>query len=124
MAASGAIRASGICFDVLVATDSDAPKRDAIQCRVEHSNGEALDVFMPYSKGPSGSFRYEEVYAMKFEGCTFPPPPPIASWHPQIGDPTVADSILDRLVHNAHRIELKGESMRKKRSGKTGGEKS
>jgi DNA replication protein DnaC len=49
---------------------------------------------------------------------------PIASWHPQIGDPTVADSILDRLVHNAHRIELKGESMRKKRSGKTGGEKS
>ena len=40
---------------------------------------------------------------------------PIASWHPQIGDPTLADSILDRLVHNAHRIELKGESMRKKR---------
>ena len=49
---------------------------------------------------------------------------PIASWHPQIGDPTVADSILDRLVHNAHRIELKGESMRKKRTTKTAGEKS
>lgn len=43
---------------------------------------------------------------------------PVASWHTQIGDPTVADSILDRLVHNAHRIELKGESMRKKRGGK------
>ena len=40
---------------------------------------------------------------------------PVASWHAQIGDPTVADSILDRLVHNAHRIELKGESLRKKR---------
>src|ERR1700676_5503551 len=40
---------------------------------------------------------------------------PLAHWHEQIGDPTVADSILDRLVHNAHRIELKGESMRKKR---------
>jgi len=40
---------------------------------------------------------------------------PVASWHAQIGDPTVADSILDRLVHNAHRLELKGESMRKKR---------
>jgi IstB-like ATP binding protein len=39
---------------------------------------------------------------------------PVASWHPQIGDPTIADSILDRLVHNAHRIELKGESMREK----------
>lgn len=40
---------------------------------------------------------------------------PVASWHAQIGDPTVADSILDRLVHNAHRIELQGESMRRKR---------
>src|SRR5664280_2118548 len=49
---------------------------------------------------------------------------PVASWHPQIGDPTVADSILDRLVHNAHRIDLKGESMRKKRNAKTGGESS
>ena len=41
---------------------------------------------------------------------------PIANWHEQIGDATVADGILDRLVHNAHRLELKGESMRK---GKT-----
>ena len=40
---------------------------------------------------------------------------PVASWHAQIGDPTIADSILDRLVHNAHRLELKGESMRKNR---------
>jgi DNA replication protein DnaC len=38
---------------------------------------------------------------------------PVANWHEQVGDPTVADGILDRLVHNAHRIELKGESMRK-----------
>ena len=38
---------------------------------------------------------------------------PVAKWHAQIGDPTVADSILDRLLHNAYRIELKGESMRK-----------
>ena len=75
MAASGAIRASGLCFDVLVTPERDAPKRDAIQCRLEHSNGEALDVFMPYSKDPSGSYRYEEVYATKFEGCTFPHPP-------------------------------------------------
>ena len=43
---------------------------------------------------------------------------PIAHWHEQIGDPSIADSILDRLVHNAHRIELSGESIRKKRSGK------
>ena len=43
---------------------------------------------------------------------------PVAKWHEQIGDPTLADSILDRLVHNAHRIEMRGESMRKKRGGK------
>ena len=38
---------------------------------------------------------------------------PVARWHEQIGDATIADGILDRLVHNAHRIELRGESMRK-----------
>jgi len=42
---------------------------------------------------------------------------PVAEWHEQIGDPTLADSILDRLVPNAHRIELRGESMRQKRGG-------
>jgi DNA replication protein DnaC len=44
---------------------------------------------------------------------------PLAHWHEQIGDPTLADSILDRLVHNSYRIELNGESMRKKRGRKT-----
>lgn len=39
---------------------------------------------------------------------------PIAHWHEYLGDPTVADALLDRLLHNSHRIELKGESMRKK----------
>jgi DNA replication protein DnaC len=41
---------------------------------------------------------------------------PTASWHAQIGYPTVADSILDRLVHNAYRIEMNGESMRRKKN--------
>ena len=35
---------------------------------------------------------------------------PVSRWHEQIGDPTLADGILDRLVHNAHRIEMRGES--------------
>ena len=38
---------------------------------------------------------------------------PLTRWHELIGDATVADAILDRLIHGAHRIELKGESMRK-----------
>ena len=41
---------------------------------------------------------------------------PIKLWHEQLNDNTLADAILDRLVHNAYRIELKGESMRKIRS--------
>ncbi|MGH9772435.1 MAG: IS21-like element helper ATPase IstB [Candidatus Acidiferrales bacterium] len=47
---------------------------------------------------------------------------PLAHWHEQIGDPTLADSILDRLVHNSFRIELNGESIRKKRGRKSGEE--
>ena len=40
---------------------------------------------------------------------------PVENWHPLIADPTLADAALDRLVHNAHRIALAGESMRKLR---------
>lgn len=40
---------------------------------------------------------------------------PTDRWHGPIGDPTVADSILDRMVHHAHRFELQGESLRKVR---------
>ena len=38
---------------------------------------------------------------------------PSGAWHDVIGEPTFADAILDRLVHNAYRIELDGQSMRK-----------
>ena len=38
---------------------------------------------------------------------------PVTQWHKAIGDATLADAILDRLLHNAHKLKLKGESMRK-----------
>jgi DNA replication protein DnaC len=41
---------------------------------------------------------------------------PLEHWHEVIGDPTLGDAILDRLVHSAYRINLKGESMRKRRA--------
>jgi DNA replication protein DnaC len=41
---------------------------------------------------------------------------PVTQWHARLPDPTTADAILDRLVHNAYRLELKGESQRKLRS--------
>jgi len=43
---------------------------------------------------------------------------PVDQWHELIADPTVADAILDRLIHNAYRLELKGESMRKRAGDK------
>lgn len=44
---------------------------------------------------------------------------PVDKWHHMIGDPTYADAILDRLVHYAHRIDLTGDSLRRKRPSKT-----
>jgi DNA replication protein DnaC len=38
---------------------------------------------------------------------------PTGKWHDIIGDPTIADAVLDRLIHNAHMITMNGESMRK-----------
>jgi hypothetical protein len=43
---------------------------------------------------------------------------PVAHWHEHIGNLTIADAVLDRLVHTAHRIELRGESLRKLRAAK------
>jgi DNA replication protein DnaC len=44
---------------------------------------------------------------------------PIGDWYPNLGDPTLADAICDRLLHNAYRIELRGDSMRTRRSTET-----
>src|SRR5207249_9163086 len=43
---------------------------------------------------------------------------PVDRWHDLIGEPTLADAILDRIVHNAHRLQLKGDSLRKQRATK------
>ncbi len=43
---------------------------------------------------------------------------PLPKWHDVIDEPTFADAILDRIVHNAHRLELDGPSMRKIKAGK------
>jgi DNA replication protein DnaC len=40
-------------------------------------------------------------------------------WHNVIGDPTLADAILDRIIHNAYRLQLKGDSLRKQTAAKS-----
>jgi DNA replication protein DnaC len=42
----------------------------------------------------------------------------VSQWHDVIADPTLGDAILDRIVHNAHRIELKGDSLRRRADSK------
>jgi DNA replication protein DnaC len=44
---------------------------------------------------------------------------PVSKWHEVIGENKIADTILDRIVRDAHRLELTGESMRKKRKPET-----
>jgi DNA replication protein DnaC len=41
---------------------------------------------------------------------------PVEQWHAYLQDPTLADAVLDRLIHNSYRLTLKGESMRKQKS--------
>jgi DNA replication protein DnaC len=43
---------------------------------------------------------------------------PVAQWHDMIGEPTIADAILDRIIHNSHRIDLEGDSMRRKKAAR------
>jgi len=43
---------------------------------------------------------------------------PVAQWHDMIGEPTIADAILDRIIHNSHRIALEGDSMRRKKAAR------
>lgn len=44
---------------------------------------------------------------------------PVDRWHDLIGEPTLADAILDRIIHNAHRLQLSGDSLRKQKAPKT-----
>ena len=57
------IRAAAICLDVRTTPPGQTEKTDAISVRLEHSNGEAVDVFLPYRKRPSGEYEYGELYA-------------------------------------------------------------
>lgn len=59
-------------------------------------------------------WKFEERYRRKSTLITAQIP--VAAWHEMIGEATLADAILDRIVHNAHRITLEGDSMRKQKT--------
>jgi DNA replication protein DnaC len=79
----------------------------------------AHDGGVPRGPNPSGDFWEicEDRYQVR--SLILTSQLPVQRRHEQIGDPTVADGILDRLLHNAHRIEMRGDSMRKNRGSRT-----
>ncbi len=64
-ATKGEIRAAGICCDVRVAREGQQEKTDAVQFALEHQNGEALDVFLPYDLDSAGEVRYGGLFAVR-----------------------------------------------------------
>ena len=64
-AAKGEVRAVGICSDVRVARPGQTKKTDAVHFALEHQNGEALDVFLPYDLDTAGEVVYGELFAMQ-----------------------------------------------------------
>ncbi len=91
--------------------------------RISFSPGEYPNRFVDYASGVPALVVSDNLWTGVGRACHWKP------WinatydemlaHEMIGDPTLADAILDRLVHNAYKIELKGESMRKTRKSLT-----
>jgi hypothetical protein len=71
-ASAGTIRASGICIDVRTIPPGQTEKTDAILARLEHKDGEAIDVYLPYRKPLLGKMKYGELFAAQGERQIFP----------------------------------------------------
>lgn len=70
-AASGKIRAAGICVDIRTVPPGATEKTDAICVSLEHQSGEAVDVCIPYKKGLFGRMKYGELFAGKRDPAFF-----------------------------------------------------
>lgn len=71
-AAIGAVRAIGVCLDVLAIPPGGSQKLDAICARLEHESGEAVDVYLPYQKARFGKrVSYREIFATPGQRSVF-----------------------------------------------------
>ncbi len=75
-ASAGKIRAAGICIDVRTIAPGQTEKTDAICARLEHQDGEAVEVFLPYRKGMLGRLKYGTIFATPGRPVIFPKPSP------------------------------------------------
>jgi hypothetical protein len=71
-AAAGKLRATGICMDVRTIAPGETQKTDAICARLEHSDGEAVEVFLPYRKTFLGKIKYGTIFATAGAPVIFP----------------------------------------------------
>ncbi len=67
----GEIRACGICLDVRTIPPGETEKTDAVCARLEHAQGEAVDVYLPYRKDDDGEFSFGELFAAPAERDVF-----------------------------------------------------
>ncbi|MBC7782341.1 MAG: hypothetical protein H7144_00760 [Burkholderiales bacterium] len=70
-AAEGNLRAAGICIDVRIVLPGAIEKSDAICVQLEHVNGEAIEIYVPYRKGWLGKIKYGELFASKGKSAFF-----------------------------------------------------
>lgn len=64
-ARQGTLRAAGICYDALTIPPGKQRKQNALCCSLEHSHGEAVEVFRPYTKAPSGQIQFDDIFATR-----------------------------------------------------------
>ena len=67
----GEIRAAGICYDARIVPPGRKERSDAIAVRLEHKKGEALEAYVPYSKGRSGKYTYGDLFAAEGDRTIF-----------------------------------------------------
>jgi DNA replication protein DnaC len=111
-------------FQELAAARGDGSLQQWLK-RIAHTEVLVVDDWAMHPLSEMERRDFLEICEERYERCSTVLTSQFAvrNWHKQIGDPTIADSILDRLVHNAYRLELKGESMRKTK-GPQGGNQS
>ena len=94
----------------------DSGRRDRLLRRIARTDLLVLDDWGLQDFCPEGRRDLLEIVEQRYQhkSVLIASQIPVDRWHQVIGEATIADAILDRIVHNAHIIELKGDSMRKR----------
>lgn len=100
----------------LAKADGTYPK---LAARLAKSHLLIIDEWMRDHLSPAHARELLDLFDLKYKNSSllFVSQLDVSDWHPHIQDPTIADAILDRVVHNAYKLKLDGESLRKQQAG-------